>query len=100
MGKQHDDKRTGAVRTCQTASERKQAALFFTTLTLALLTLCSTIQTKNRTFWFQLHAFMLQWHLENLNKGRNLLFQALNVVRETNPVTKREHLKKIKKTTK
>lgn len=40
---------------------------------------------------------MLQWHLENLNKGRIVLFQALNVVRETDPVTKREQLKKMKK---
>lgn len=37
---------------------------------------------------------MLQWNLENLNKGRIYLFWELNLPKETDPATNRKQLKK------
>lgn len=38
---------------------------------------------------------MLQWNLENLNKGRIPLFWELNLPKETDPATNRKTIEKI-----
>lgn len=62
-------------------------------LTLAVLTLCSTITTTTKNLLgFNFILLCYNCTLKNINNIRILMFGALNMIKDTDLITKREQL--------
>lgn len=66
-------------------------------LTLAVLTLCSTVTITKNLFVFNFMLLCYNCTLENINNIRILMFWVLNMIKDTDPITKRKQLEEGKK---